>query len=345
MSVSDTPAYPVGTPDASKVTIGILWGLGAAAIWSGWWVVTRSSVATGAHGSLAGPDLAALRFGFAGALLLPFLWRERARLSGAPPYLLVIMAAGSGAPYALVAGLGLKFASAGNGGALTLGMLPVFTAILSALILGDRIGARRAAGIAVIAAGALTILGPGLGTEGAWPGHLLFVLGASMWACFTVAMRLSGLGAMTATAVVCVFSAVGYLPIYIAFLGPEHLLAAPTREVVFQIVYQGGLSAIGAMFCYCRAIEALGTTRAAVFAAVVPVLSTALGAAILGESPSAAEAAGVALLSLGIHLAARGVAPQPAGIPRRAPAISTLAQPLASTPALHVYPIAAQGGT
>jgi len=211
MSVSDTPAYPVGTPDASKVTIGILWGLGAAAIWSGWWVVTRSSVATGAHGSLAGPDLAALRFGFAGALLLPFLWRERARLSGVPPYLLVIMAAGSGAPYALVAGLGLKFASAGNGGALTLGMLPVFTAILSALVLGDGIGARRAAGIAVIAVGTLTILGPGLGAEGAWPGHLMFVLGAAMWAGFTVAMRLSGLGAMTATAVVCVFSAISYL--------------------------------------------------------------------------------------------------------------------------------------
>lgn len=149
--------------------------------------------------------------------MLVVLWRGRARVAAVPPILLLIMAASSGAPYELVAGLGLKFASAGNGGALTLGILPAFTVILSALILGERIGRRRAMGIGVIVAGALMILGPGLGATSAWPGHLMFVLSAAMWAGFTVAMRLSGLGAMTAAAVVCVFSAMG-LPVRLSGL-------------------------------------------------------------------------------------------------------------------------------
>lgn len=276
--------------------------------------------------------------------VLAVLWRNHRSLFAVPPVLLLVMAAGSGAPYALVAALGLRIASAGNGGALTLGMLPVFTAILSALLLGERIGRRRAAGIAVIAVGAGMILGPGPGTAGAWSGHLLFVLGAAMWAAFTVAMRLSGLGAMTATAVVCVFSAIGYLPVYLAVYGTAGLAAAPARELAFQAVYQGGFSAIGAMFCYCRAIESLGTTRAAVFAALVPVLATFLGAAVPGELPSAAEAASVALISLGIRVAARAATAAGAEIPRSVSGISTVAQPLASTPRAHVPAVAEMGG-
>jgi len=335
------PARAVIPANIRPLASGILWGLGAAAIWSGWWVATRFSVT----GGLSGPDLAALRFGVAGVLLLPVLWRNRSRLAGAPRFLLLIMAAGSGAPYALVAGLGLKFASAGNGGALTLGMLPVFTALLSAWILRERLSRGCAAGIAAIAIGALTILGPGLGAAGAWPGHLMFLLGAAMWAGFTVAMRLSGLGAMTATAIVCVFSAAGYLPAYLIIFGVNGLLVAPAQEIVFQTVYQGGLSAIGAMFCYGRAIEILGATRAAVFAAIVPVLATLLGFALLAEVPSTAETAGVAMLSLGIHVASRGAAPLPAKIPRRKAAISTLSQPLDSTQSSHIGPIAAKSGT
>lgn len=341
MSSVDMPAASADTSGFPQSLPGILWGLGATAIWSGWWVATRSSVT----GGLAGPDLAALRFGIAGMLLWPVLWRHRAQLVRVPPALLLVMAAGSGAPYALVAALGLTFASAGNGGALTLGMLPVFTAALSALVLDERIGRRRTAGTLVIAVGALTIIGPGLGTAGAWPGHLLFVLGAAMWSGFTVAMRRSGLGPITATAVVCVFSLVGYLPIYLTVVGPANLLGAPAREIALQSVFQGGLSAIGAMYCYCQAIARLGTTRTATFAALVPVLATLLGVAVLAESPSTVEIVGVALLSLGIHVAARDSQAGRREIPRRALPFPTLVPSLASTPAPHHRTIAAIRGT
>lgn len=289
-------------PGLTPVAAGTLWGLGAAALWSGWWVMTR----LGVTGALSGSDLAALRFGVAGVVMLPVLLRHRRQVMAAPPFLLAAMTAGAGVPYTLVAGLGLGLAPAGNGGALTLGLLPLFTALLAALTLGEAIGRRRGLGLSVIGLGALAIAGHGLAAGSAWAGHLVFALGAFMWAGFSVAMRRSGLAPMAATAVVCVSSAGLYLPVYLAFLAPGGLLLAPTGLVVAQAVYQGVLSAFGALYCYGRAIACLGPTRAALFAALVPALSTAMGAALLGEIPSGVEAAGVALLSAGAALAARG---------------------------------------
>ena len=54
---------------------GCLWGLGAAAIWSGWWTVTRFGAADG----LSAADLAAVWFGIADLVLLPLAWRKCAR--------------------------------------------------------------------------------------------------------------------------------------------------------------------------------------------------------------------------------------------------------------------------
>ena len=292
---------PVAPATLGQVLEGALWGTGAAAIWSGWWAMTRLGVTS----ELAGTDLAALRFGVAGLVLLPVLLRRRARVMAVSPTLLAIMAVGAGAPYALVAGIGLKLASAGNGGALTLGLLPMFTTVLAAVTLGERIGRNRALGLAVIVLGAFAIAGHGMAGGGASSGHLFFALGAMMWAGFSVAMRRSGLDAMTATAVVCVASAAWYLPIYLTFLSPETIFAAPAGLVLVQVVYQGCFSAFGALYCYGRAIRCLGPTQAALFATLVPILSTAMGAGLLGERPSPLELAGVALLSAGAVVASR----------------------------------------
>lgn len=329
---------------SSRLKTGICWGMGAAAIWSGWWVMTRLSVTTG----LAGPDLAALRFGVAGIALLPVLWRGRRELAGVPLHLLLVMTAGAGAPYALVAATALRFASAGNGGALTLGLLPMFTAILSVWVLNERVGRIRAVGIGVIAAGAVAIAAQGFDMSGAWRGHLLFMLGAAMWSGYTVAMRRSGLSAMTATSVVCVLSAAAYLPVYLMAVGPHGLLAAPMQQVVVQALYQGVLSAVGALFCYSQAVTCLGATRASVFTALVPALATVLGVGLLGELPSGVEGAGVALLSLGAYVASRSStagSSAPAGqIPRTAARFPTQYQPVISTLGVHLRHSAAKGG-
>jgi drug/metabolite transporter (DMT)-like permease len=55
--------------DVTKYLRGALYGLAAVSIWSGWIVVARLGLRT----SLTPWDIAALRFGVAGLLLLPYV--------------------------------------------------------------------------------------------------------------------------------------------------------------------------------------------------------------------------------------------------------------------------------
>ena len=81
-----------------------VFGFAAVSIWASWSVVTRLAVTT----SLDAWDIVALRFGVAGLLLSPVLVQRglaRDRLGWLG--LAVIILAGTGAPYALVAAVGL----------------------------------------------------------------------------------------------------------------------------------------------------------------------------------------------------------------------------------------------
>ncbi|WP_181161339.1 DMT family transporter [Labrys okinawensis] len=280
---------------------GYLSGLGAALIWSGWWTVTRLGVVN----DLAASDLAALRFGISGLLLLPLVWRDWPAIRLVAPWHLLFMVVGAGAPYALVAATGVRLTSAGLGGAITVGLLPAFTLILSTLFLREPVTRALITGIACILAGAGCVI------AGTWnagydaSGLGFFVVGALMWAGYTVSLRYTGLRPLTATAVICVASLLLYTPVWLIMSGPEHLFAAAARELLLQLLYQPLLSAIAALYCYGRAIRRLGATRASVFAAIVPLFSVIIAAVVLHESPSMIEAFGAALLSAGAMVAAR----------------------------------------
>jgi drug/metabolite transporter (DMT)-like permease len=292
MQASRTPLFP-----------GALWGLAAVLIWAGWWVLTRSSVT----GRLDATDLAALRFGLAGLVMLPQVLRHRAAIARVPKPLILLMVFGAGAPYALVAAFGLKFATAGNGGALGTGFMPLAVTLLSGMLLGEHSGRQRYLGLAAILVGAALIANI---QHWSWISRdtfiapVLFFLSASMWAGFTLAMRRSGLSAMAATATVCVVSCAAYLPVYILFLPHDALIAAPASVLVTQAVYQGILTSFAALFCFSQSVIHLGSARAAVFPSLIPVAATCLGAVALQEVPSAVELAGVFLISLGAWHAA-----------------------------------------
>ena len=59
----------IGGQATERYTRGALYGLAAFGIWSGWIVVARLGLRT----SLTPWDIAALRFGVAGILLLPYV--------------------------------------------------------------------------------------------------------------------------------------------------------------------------------------------------------------------------------------------------------------------------------
>src|SRR4029079_12912984 len=105
--------------DGAQYLKGALYGLAAVSIWSGWIVVARLGLRT----SLTPWDIAALRFGVAGILLLPYVLFKGLALDRLGGLGLVAVVFGGAAPV-LLANSGLMFSSAAHAGALFPGVMP-----------------------------------------------------------------------------------------------------------------------------------------------------------------------------------------------------------------------------
>lgn len=299
---------PVGTAYLK----GALCGLAAASIWAGWSALTRLAVTT----SLDAWDVAALRFGVAGVLLLPVVVRRglaRDRLGWGGLCVLVL---GAGVPYVLLAAGGLRFALAHDQGALNPGFMPVFVALIAAAVLRERPSVRSRAGLALVLAGALVLVG---WQDAEWRlsrgvGHAMFLAASFLWAGFTVVMRRARLDPLHATALVAVFSAAFYLPFYFVWHGAR-LLQLPASELAVQTAFQGVLVTIVSLVLYGRAVALLGAPGGAAFGALVPALSALFAIPLLGEWPGSFGWAAIALISVGVYLASGG--PLPTGRRRR----------------------------
>jgi drug/metabolite transporter (DMT)-like permease len=281
---------------------GAAWGLFAIAIWVGWILLTRYGVTT----SLSPYDIVALRFAFAGLVLLPVVLRRGMGIEriGFAKWLLIVCCAG--VPYVLIASSGLQFAPAAHAGALIPGTMPLWAALLAVPFLKERIEPSRRIGLLLIPFGIATILGAGLVdfSSGQWRGHLLFIAAAMTWAGFSVAMRSasqSGFDALQAAAVVSVVCAIVYLPIY-WFLLPHRIADAPMSAIVLQTFYQGLMVSIVSLFAYARAVSILGASLGSSFASLVPALAMLLGIPLLGEWPKALDYMGIAAITLGVFL-------------------------------------------
>ena len=97
-------------------------------------------------------------------------------------------------------------------------------------------------------------------------------------------------------------SALVYLPPYLLLAGPR-FLAAPWPEIAVQAALHGGIGATLSIFTFNLGMARLGAARAAAAGALTPTLTAVMGAALLGEVPSLAEAAGMAMLTAGVWLA------------------------------------------
>jgi drug/metabolite transporter (DMT)-like permease len=255
-------------------------------------------------------DIAALRFGLAGLVLLPVVWRKGLAINKLGWPRLVLLVSGAGAPYALVAAQGLRFASAADAGALIPGVMPLFVALLAVAFLTERFSAQRKAGLVLILLGIVCIAGASLlaGNLVRSGGHLLFLLAAFLWACFTVVMRWAKLASLHATALVSVGSLIGYVPVYL-LVGGRHILDAPVADIAVQALYQGLLATVVSLTLFGRAVAILGASSGAAFGALVPAMAALLAIPLLGELPSSTDWIGITAISLGVYFASGGPLP------------------------------------
>lgn len=185
----------------------------------------------GLRTSLTPWDIAALRFGVAGLLLVPYLLREGLALERLGWIGLVALVLG-GAPTVLLANAGLLFAPAAHAGALFPGVMPLMVAILAAVILREAFTSAKRIGFAFVLTGVIGIVWSAGGAIGSQQniGHLLFLGAALAFACYTVAMRRARLDGLHAAAISAVGALLLYLPAY-AFVAGGSLFEASLSDI------------------------------------------------------------------------------------------------------------------
>ncbi|WP_218509539.1 DMT family transporter [Variovorax sp. dw_308] len=307
-------------PRLSPRTIGIGAAVITVLVWTAFIVIARASAAR----SLTPFDIAVARMCGASLVLMPWgAWlvrKARREARGAPvassmfglsPLGLRVTAVGGvfgGLGYALLAYSGFFYAPAAHASVLLPGSLPLWTAVLAAVVLRDRITPLRAAGLALIVVGDLLVGGSSLlhSFEGGdvWKGDLLFMSAAFCWACYSILARREGLDAVRATIAITVFATLTFVPVYalLATAGwvSSHLGSAPVGEIAFQMLFQGIGSVVISGITFTKMIQYFGPVRSTMITALVPGLSAFAAVALLGEPLHWSLLAGLLLVTGGI---------------------------------------------
>jgi drug/metabolite transporter (DMT)-like permease len=287
-----------------SLAIGVLCGLAVALVWSGWSVATRFAVTT----ALGPLDVTFLRFGVSGLLLWPVLLRNGLGLARIGSARMLVMLVGAGVPFMLLSSTGMQFAPASHVATLMIGVMPIFVALLSVSLFGERFTKAQTAGLVVVVAGVLCIGAHSVlfnRASGEWRGDLLFILAGLLFAGYSLAQRRSGISSWHATALVNVFSALVFTPLYFLVFEPR-LMTAPWQDVAVQVLAQGVGVAILGLFFYAEAARRLGAPLAAVFGCLTPACSVLLSAPLLGEIPSSLTLLGVGLVTAGVVVVVMG---------------------------------------
>ena len=280
---------------------GMVWGSLAVAILSGWFVVTRLELRQG----LRVWDVIALRFGEGAVLLTPALLVGPLRLRFQAWSQGIVLAVLWGAPFILLVGLGLQATSATLTSSVTPALMPVFAGFIAWTFLAERPRRWQLCGYGLIVAGLLALVYSYCWAEGRLDigGAAALITAAVLWAVYTLRLPRAGVTPLQAAALICFWSAILYLPLYLG-LGLSSLTHASEGELVFQSIYQGIMMSVVALFAFNRAVVLLGSRAAAVIVALVPVMATLLAIPVLGEWPSWPSAAAICIIALGGALAA-----------------------------------------
>lgn len=285
----------------NKVT-GVAAASGVVVLFVGFVLVSKYGLRT----VLVPWDLAALRFAVAGLAMLPLALRYG--LCGLRLGRTLVLAASGGLGFALCAYWGFTLSPAQHGSALIHGTLPLTTAMMSCALQRTWPNRWQVISSIAITAGVVAIIGTSLVSPDrrSVSGDFL-LLGASLsWSCFGVMANRWKVPPFAAAALVAVFSAAMYLPIYLA-LSVGNLFEAPLRDIVQQAAFQGLAVGVGSILAYSTAVAHIGPSATALAAAAVPMLTAGGATLFLGEHLEATELGGLSMLTLGIILGTLGL--------------------------------------
>ncbi|HEX2767587.1 MAG TPA: DMT family transporter [Candidatus Limnocylindria bacterium] len=296
--------------------------VGMAISFGGTWVAADVAV------EAAPPfTIAALRFGIASVLL--YAWsrlagRRLTPIRRADLPLIAGLALTAVAGYNWLFLTGLTLAPASDGAIIVPGLAPVFTALLAGATLGERLGPRVFAGLAIAAAGLYLVVMPGGGTsETRLLGDALFLAGAALWGVYSVLARIASrrFDAVSTTLYGIALGTVILVPAALLEGGAERVLDAPIGALA-GIGYLAVFGTVAAFVLLNLGVARLGAARASAFALLVPVIGVLSSVWLLGDPIGPNTVIGGAIVLVGLWLVEHpGSAPtRPAAVQAGVPA-------------------------
>lgn len=259
--------------------------------------------------------LSALRMGVACcALSAIVLWRR----GGVPRLTARQLAVMAGCAFLMVYGNQILFAqgllrSTATNGALIMALSPLVSALMAALVFGERFTPRRMVGVALGFAGvaAVVLSHPGAGLSSAGIGDLMLALSV-------VSFAVGGVGVQRLArqidplSISWVIYLIGTLMLVVhTVLGPSRLGTAqlfPGAWPWALVLFSGIAATAAGNLIWNRAISVIGVARTAVFLYWVPVFGVLFAALLLGEVLTWWHLFGFAAVMTGTWLGTRPVA-------------------------------------
>lgn len=291
---------------SNKTITGILLAILATLIWSGNFIVARGA------SELIGPvSLAFLRWSCAALLITPLAWGHFKRewplvkqhpwhffwaaLFGISLFNTLVYVAGHHSPAINLALIGTTSS-------------PVFSFILAAIFLKEKIPLHRVIGLLVCLAGILLLI-----SKASWDqllhfrfstGDIWILVAAASFAMYNIFARRKPAGISAPNYLFTTFwmGTLLLLPFFIVE-NRNGLTWQWTPDMAGIILYLGAGTSVAAFYCWNAAIQALGAARTSIFGNLIPLFSSVEAVIILGEKIQPYHWWGMLIITLGLLMA------------------------------------------
>ena len=270
-------------------------------IWAAFLVGTRFAVTT----NFTVEEILVLRLIPAAIIMLPYMLKLGVMPPGNRLITKIIFALGASALFPWVLSMGLYYSPASNAGALGPGTLPFWTALIAFLITSEKPNRSRKFGLFVILLGALVIGIVQFKTnygDLTWLGNILFLLGAALWAIYSVIFRQSGITPLHGLVIGLFWGSLIFVPFLITF-GSVKFENTTLHDIAFMVILHSFIIGILAMLLFTYAVKKLGAVQTAAFGALTPILALIGGVILLDEIISPSKLSGICLVTAGVLLA------------------------------------------
>jgi len=259
----------------------------------------------------------ALRFAMALPMFLVIMRMTRSRwpvLARRDWVLLFLQAAAGSVGYTTLLISGLRHTSAADAGVI-IGTLPVMSALIAIVLLGERPGRAVLGAIGLATAGVLTIALQPRG-DAAHPllGNLL-VMGAVVCEGLFILLNKRLRTPVPPLALSALMSAFGLLTALAPALweAPWQLHAsAQTTHALMAVAYYAIVPTVGGFVLWYAGAARVSGAEASLFTALAPVAAVVFAAALLGETVSTRQIGGIACVLAGVLSLGLARAPRPA---------------------------------